>query len=195
VTILEAAEEFDAGAIWASHEFALENDPPAKSSLYRGQVTEAALRGILEAVARIESGEFQSGSWRPEKLTDVSPYLRGCLRPPMRQTDRAIDWMRDKTAVIVRKVRAADSAPGALGTLLGKCCFLYGCMRPPRFPRPGSGPARRRDLHRHNRWRCLDLPSEGQGRGPGGYLPRPGGHRLRALRTNVPDRLLRFQVA
>jgi putative two-component system protein, hydrogenase maturation factor HypX/HoxX len=71
--ILEAAEEFDAGAIWASHEFALENNPPAKSSLYRGQVTEAALRGILEAVARIESREFQTASWRPEKLTDVSP--------------------------------------------------------------------------------------------------------------------------
>ena len=65
VTILEAAEEFDAGPIWASHEFALEADPPAKSSLYRGQVTEAALRGVLEAVARIESGEFQSGSWQP----------------------------------------------------------------------------------------------------------------------------------
>ena len=46
--------DFDAGPIWASHEFALEADPPSKSSLYRGQVTEAALRGVLEAVARIE---------------------------------------------------------------------------------------------------------------------------------------------
>src|SRR5580704_10406861 len=41
VTILEAADAFDAGPIWASHEFALEADPPAKSSLYRRQVTEA----------------------------------------------------------------------------------------------------------------------------------------------------------
>ena len=56
VTILEAAEEFDAGAIWASHEFPLTGEPVAKSSLYRDQVTEAALRGVLEAVARIESG-------------------------------------------------------------------------------------------------------------------------------------------
>jgi putative two-component system hydrogenase maturation factor HypX/HoxX len=48
VTILEAADAFDAGPIWASHEFALEADPPAKSSLYRGQVTEAALRGAIE---------------------------------------------------------------------------------------------------------------------------------------------------
>jgi putative two-component system hydrogenase maturation factor HypX/HoxX len=85
VTILEAANELDAGPIWASHEFALKADPPTKSSLYRGQVTEAAVRGVLEAVARIESGEFRSGSWQPEKLTPVLPYVRGCLRPPMRQ--------------------------------------------------------------------------------------------------------------
>ncbi len=91
VTILE-----DAGAIWASHEFAVEDDPPAKSSLYRDQVTEAALRGVLEAIARIESGSFRSGSWQPEKLADVLPHVRGLLRPPMRQADRAIDWMRTR---------------------------------------------------------------------------------------------------
>jgi hypothetical protein len=33
-------------------------------------------------------------------------------------------------------------------------------------------PARRRDLHRHNRWRRVDLPSEGQG--PGGNQIRRG---------------------
>ncbi|MGH6811386.1 MAG: formyltransferase family protein [Methylocella sp.] len=80
VAIVEAADEFDAGPVWASHEFALEADPPAKSSLYRGQVTEAAVRGVLEAIARIESGEFGSGSWQPEKLSDVSPQPKG--RPP-----------------------------------------------------------------------------------------------------------------
>jgi putative two-component system hydrogenase maturation factor HypX/HoxX len=149
VTILEAADEFDAGAIWASHEFALEADPPAKSSLYRRQVTEAALRGVLEAIARIESGEFQSGSWQPQKLSDVSPQgsptLRGCLRPPMRQADRAIDWMHDSTALIVRKIRAADSAPGVLGSLLGKACFLYGAHEEERLQGPPGKVLARRD--------------------------------------------------
>jgi putative two-component system hydrogenase maturation factor HypX/HoxX len=149
VTILESADEFDAGPIWASHEFALEADPPAKSSLYRGQVTEAALRGVLEAVARIESGEFRSGSWQPQKLSDVSsqgsPSLRGCLRPPMRQADRAIDWMQDSTALIMRKIRAADSAPGVLGTLLGKTCFLYGAHEEERLQGPPGKVLARRD--------------------------------------------------
>jgi len=92
-SILEAAPEFDAGPIWASHEFPLDADPPAKSSLYRGRVTEAAVRGVLEVVARIETGEFKSGSWRPENLADALPYAHGRLRPPMKQADRAIDWM------------------------------------------------------------------------------------------------------
>jgi putative two-component system protein, hydrogenase maturation factor HypX/HoxX len=149
VTILEAANEFDAGPIWASHEFALKADPPAKSSLYRGQVTEAAVRGVLEAVARIESGEFRSGSWQPEKLPAVSPqgspHVRGCLRSPMQQADRAIDWMQDRTAMIVRKIRAADSAPGVLGTLLGKTCFLYGAHEEERLNGPPGQVLARRD--------------------------------------------------
>jgi putative two-component system protein, hydrogenase maturation factor HypX/HoxX len=93
---------------------------------------------ILEsAVARIESGEFQSGAWGPEKLSDVAPDTRGRLRPPMRQTDRAIDWLRDKTATIMRKIRAADSAPGVLATLLlGQTCFLYGAHEEDRLQGP-----------------------------------------------------------
>lgn len=144
VSLLEAAPEFDAGPIWASHEFPLEADPSVKSSLYRSQVTEAAVRSVLEAVARFESGEFQSGSWRPEKLSDALSYARGRLRPPMRQADRAIDWMGDKTATIVRKIRAADSAPGVLGTLFGKICFLFGVHEEERIKGlPGQILARR----------------------------------------------------
>jgi putative two-component system hydrogenase maturation factor HypX/HoxX len=144
VTILEAAPEFDAGPIWASHEFPLETDPPAKSSLYRGKVTEVALRGVLDALASIEAGAYQSGSWRPEKLSDALSHARGRLRPPMKQADRAIDWTRDSAEAIVRKVRAADSAPGVLGSLLGTSCFLYGAHHEDRIKgSPGQILARR----------------------------------------------------
>ena len=145
VTIVQAAAEFDAGPIWASHEFVLERDPPTKSGLYRGQVTEAAVRGVLESVARIESGEFQSGSWQPEKSSSGSSGMRGCLRAPMRQADRAIDWMRDETVAIVRKIRAADSAPGVLSRLLGRNCFLYGAHEEQRLKGPPGQVLARRD--------------------------------------------------
>jgi putative two-component system protein, hydrogenase maturation factor HypX/HoxX len=145
VTILEAAPDFDAGPIWASHEFPLDADPPAKSSLYRGKVTEAALRGVLDAVERIESGAYQSGSWRPEKLSDALSHARGRLRPPMKQADRAIDWTRDNAEAIVRKVRAADSAPGVLGSLLGQSCFLYGAHHEDRIKGPPGQILAKRD--------------------------------------------------
>ena len=121
VTVLEAVGDMDAGPIWATHEFPIEGQSLSKSSLYRHQVTEAAVHCVLEAVAKFESREF-----RPEPLDYSKPGVRGCLRPPMRQPDRRIDWMRDPTEVIARKIRAADSAPGVLDTLFGKPYYLYG---------------------------------------------------------------------
>jgi putative two-component system protein, hydrogenase maturation factor HypX/HoxX len=120
VTILQAAAEMDAGAIWASHNFALPGSI-AKSSLYRRQVTEAAVRGVLEAVEK-----FQLRQFRPEPLDYNRADVVGCLRSTMCQSDRAIDWRRDSTKAIVAKINAADSAPGVLDTLLGRACFLYG---------------------------------------------------------------------
>ena len=145
VTILQATAELDAGPIWASHEFVLGTEPPSKSSLYRGRVTDAAVRGVLEAVARIESGEFQSGTWRPEMSSSLSSDVRGCLREPMRQADRAIDWVRDETAAIVRKIRAADSAPGVRSTLLGKSFLLYGAHEEEHLKGPPGQVLARRD--------------------------------------------------
>jgi len=55
VTILQAAAEMDAGPIWASHNFSLPGAPLSKSSLYRQQVTEAAVRGVLEAVEKFRT--------------------------------------------------------------------------------------------------------------------------------------------
>ncbi|MBG0791984.1 hydrogenase maturation protein, partial [Methylocystis sp. H62] len=133
VTILEAAEDFDAGPIWASPEFALDADPPSKCSLYRGPVTEAALCGVLEAIARIETGEVQSGDWRPEPLCEAMSYARGRLRPSMKQADRSINWKKDSAATVIRKLRAADSAPGVLSKLLDIDCFLFGAHQEDRL--------------------------------------------------------------
>jgi putative two-component system hydrogenase maturation factor HypX/HoxX len=75
----------------------------------------------------------------------VQPYVRGRLRPPMKQADRAIDWTWDNTAAIVRKVRAADSAPGVLSTLLGISCFLYGAHEEDHLKGPPGRVLARRD--------------------------------------------------
>lgn len=140
VTILQAVAEMDAGPIWASHTFSLPASPPTKSSLYRQQVTEAAVRGVLESVEK-----FQTGTFQPEPLDYSRPDVLGSLQPNMRQSDRAIDWTRDDTAAIIRKIRAADSAPGVLTTLLGTSCFLYGAHEEDGIKGPPGKALARRD--------------------------------------------------
>jgi putative two-component system hydrogenase maturation factor HypX/HoxX len=116
VTVLQAEAEMDAGPVWASAEFAMR--PGRKASLYRQEVTEAAARAVLEAVARFEAGDH-----RPVPLAATGG--RGRLRPLMRQVQRSIDWQRDDTATVLRKLAAADSFPGVADRLFGAPCHLY----------------------------------------------------------------------
>jgi len=102
VTNLQAEAEMDAGPIWASHNFRMPERPYAKSSIYRHEVTEAAVRGALDALKRFESGNFS-----PEALDYSRADVRGELRPIMKQQQRAIDWRKDTTASIARTIRAA----------------------------------------------------------------------------------------
>ena len=115
VTVLQAEAEMDAGPVWAAETFAM---PAAKkSSLYRNEVTEAAVRAVQRALVRLP--DFLAGPWRPQTVP---------LRPMhalMRQADRAIDWSRDDTATVLRKIRAADGFPGVADQLFGQPCHLY----------------------------------------------------------------------
>ena len=118
VTVLEANGEMDAGDIWASHTFALR--AASKGSIYRSEVTEAAVRGVLEALEKMNDSAF-----RPELLDYAKRDVRGKLRPLMKQADRAIDWTRDASATVLAKIRAADGFPGVLDSLFGEPVYLY----------------------------------------------------------------------
>ena len=61
LTLLQAEAEMDSGPVWASATFPLR--PATKSSLYRNEVTEAAVAAVLEALARLP--DYQAGRWRP----------------------------------------------------------------------------------------------------------------------------------
>jgi len=111
VTVLEAEAEMDAGPIWGSATFPMRHS--TKSSIYRREVTEAALAAVLTALERLESGTFE-----PERTP-------GDLRPLTRQVDRAIDWQHDDTATVLRKIRSADGQPGVLDEIFGQPFHLY----------------------------------------------------------------------
>ena len=118
VTILQANARMDAGDIWACCEFNMRD--ATKASLYRNEVTEAAVEALLLAVAR-----FQSGDFTPVPLDHANPDVRGKPRPLMQQSDRAIDWSRDDTQTVMRKMRCADGFPGIRDTLFERDLFLY----------------------------------------------------------------------
>ena len=118
ITVLQADAEMDAGAIWASRPFAMQE--VSKSHLYRHEVTEAAIETLLEAIDRFESKTFV-----PEPLDYSRHDVKGRWQAAMKQADRAIDW-GESTATILRKIHCADSFPGVLDTVLGMPCYLYG---------------------------------------------------------------------
>jgi putative two-component system hydrogenase maturation factor HypX/HoxX len=117
VTVLQAEAAMDAGPVWAAEPFPV----PAvgKSDLYRNEVSDAALTAVLTAVRR-----YAEGSYKPRPQTDdsVGVVWRGAFR----QERRRIDWERDDTATVLRKLRGADSQPGVLDDLLGREVFLHG---------------------------------------------------------------------
>ena len=116
VTVLQANAEMDAGPVWASATFPMRE--ASKSSLYRHEVTEAASRAVLAAVAHFE----RHGAVPPPA---PPPDARGRWRDAMTQADRRIDWARDGTRTVLRKIRAADGVPGVLDALFGVPCHLY----------------------------------------------------------------------
>ncbi|MBX2877244.1 MAG: hydrogenase maturation protein [Saprospiraceae bacterium] len=118
VTILQAAEKMDAGDIWASYSFPMRET--TKANLYRHEVTQAAMKGLLEAIQRT-----QDRSYCPTPLKDADPQIRGRWNRSIRQTDFQFSW-EDKASDILRKVRAADSAPGVLIELFGSEYYAFG---------------------------------------------------------------------
>ncbi len=115
VTVLQAVAEMDAGPVWAHETFAMRAAP--KSSLYRREVTGAAVRAVLAAVACFERGE---GPPPPP-----APDPRGRQRPLMKAEQRRIDWARMGMAEVLRQLHAADGAPGVPDVLFGTPCRLF----------------------------------------------------------------------
>ena len=116
-TLIEATAAFDSGDIWAYRNF--EPREATKSSLYRDEVTEAALACVIEAIGKINRGVTGG-----QPLSDAAPG-GGTWRPAIRVKDRAIDWSRDATATVVRKLRAASGQPGIPDYILGLSARLH----------------------------------------------------------------------
>ncbi|MFN3594288.1 MAG: enoyl-CoA hydratase-related protein [Thiobacillaceae bacterium] len=125
VTVLQAEAELDAGPVWATATFPMR--VATKSSLYRHEVTEAAVRAVFAALARYP--DWRAGRWRPERVP-LKP-----LRPAIDPKERVIDWARDDTATALRKAASADGSPGVVDRLFDHPCRLFNLK-----PYPADGP-------------------------------------------------------
>ena len=119
VIAVQAAENVDSGSVWATSEFSMREG--SKSSIYRDEVTRAAMKAMLVAVER-----FRGGLFVPAPLDYSEPHVRGRYRPPVKTQQRQIDWAADDVATIVRKIQSADGAPGVLDEIGGTAVYLYG---------------------------------------------------------------------
>ena len=112
VTVLEAESQMDAGPVWAHASCQMR--AATKSSLYRGEITGAAVEAVMAALGRIEAGSFA-----PVRVEHLDRAVRIRTRPACRPHDRVIDWVSDPTATVLRKIRSADGSPGVVDNLFG----------------------------------------------------------------------------
>lgn len=151
VTVLQAIAQYDAGPVWAWEQFKINIDDHAitKSSLYRGDVTRAALIACSTAIERIELAARQAKStetgevddWeciapdletKPEYGTASAstgePFFGGhtCPLPLMKAANRSFDVNRHCALMISRLIRASDSQPGCLTKDFSPNLYVYG---------------------------------------------------------------------
>ena len=135
VTLIEATAEMDAGPVWASREFPMR--AATKSSLYRHEVTEAALACVLEAIGMIEAGAAAA----PPSQADDAPLPP--LRPLCGRAHRTLALAHDASEHVLRVVRSADGDPGAVATLFGRTVRVFDAHPAPGLAgRPGDALAR-----------------------------------------------------
>ncbi|MEV4472315.1 enoyl-CoA hydratase-related protein [Nonomuraea salmonea] len=138
VTALQAVEEMDAGPIWGYRTFPMPAEPPRKSALYNGPVADAAVELVAEVAAKAADPAFV-----PVPLDYRSPEVRGRLRRAMRHADREFSWS-EPTEDILRRVRAADGAPGGRTDLCDLPVRVFDVYRGPELEgTPGQVAGRR----------------------------------------------------
>ena len=112
VVILRANEVLDGGDIYAKVTFPMRKT--TKASLYRNEVTTATLKAMQEFLQN-----YQDKNFMPIK------QILNPIHKNLTQHDRRIDWEKDNTEQILKKINMSDSNPGVLDEILEVKCYLF----------------------------------------------------------------------
>ena len=113
VVILKANKELDAGDIYAQANFPMRKT--SKASIYRNEVNESTLQALEEFLIN-----YQNKNFIPKK------QILNAIHNPITTKHRQINWQKDTSEEIIKKINMSDSYPGVKDEILGINCFLYG---------------------------------------------------------------------
>jgi putative two-component system hydrogenase maturation factor HypX/HoxX len=113
VVILKANEDFDGGEIYSEVRFKMRD--ASKASIYRDEVADATLKAMKELFVNLDDENFKP-----------TPQLQAPMHKYLTQEDRAIEWEKDTTKEIIKKIRFSDSSPGVKDEFFGIECYLFG---------------------------------------------------------------------
>ena len=116
VVILKANEELDGGDIYASSNFPMRK--ASKGSLYRNEVCNATSKALKELLVNLSDENFKP----------IAQILNP-IHERLTLNSRAINWQKDSTDTILKKINMSDSAPGVKDSFFGIECFLYGAYK------------------------------------------------------------------
>jgi putative two-component system hydrogenase maturation factor HypX/HoxX len=123
VTIIQANEVMDGGAIWASETFTMRC--ASKSSIYRNELSDAALKATLKALKKLTLGQMPAQLSYFQSNASRLPLALGQWRCALSQAERQLDFSVDNNETLIRKINASDGYPGAPAKLLEQEVFLF----------------------------------------------------------------------
>ncbi len=115
---LRANELYDGGDIYASSSFKMRKS--YKASIYRQEMVKVATSTLNKLFYNIEK--------------NISiPQILNPIHKPFTQKMRAINWQKDTTDKIIKKIYASDSLDGVWDNILGIECYLFGVWKEDRI--------------------------------------------------------------
>lgn len=120
VVILKANKDLDAGDIYASSNFPMRKT--SKGSIYRNEVCDATSKALKDLLKNINDENFKP-----------IPQIQNEIHRRLSFEDRKIDWQKDNTDTIIKKINMSDSYPGVKENFLGVECFMYGACKEDTF--------------------------------------------------------------
>ena len=122
VSLIEVDQDRRTGKIWSSHYFKMR--PVSKSNLYRHEVSQATVKGILDFLDKIKTKTFI-----PESIQLDMQFIKVPGGNSIRKTQREINWAMP-TDEIIKKINASDSFPGLLEQrIFPFSCYIYGAHK------------------------------------------------------------------